>query len=129
MKISYNWLKSYIPEVPLPEKLSDIFIDIATDETMQGGGKEIAIHQLIDVMAQKGIPMPEGRMIRNQQFKYWIYNEGMQRETLYDIKNDPYELVNLANDPKYQTALKDCRAQLMEWAVKNKDPYINNLVK
>jgi len=75
------------------------------------------------------IPMPEGRMIRNQQFKYWIYNEGMQRETLYDIKNDPYELVNLANDPKYQTALKDCRAQLMEWAVKNKDPYINNLVK
>ena len=52
------------------------------------------------------IPMPEGRMIRNQQFKYWIYNEGTQRETLYDIKNDPYELVNLANDPKFQTALQ-----------------------
>jgi phenylalanyl-tRNA synthetase beta chain len=25
MKISYNWLKSYIPEIPTPEKLSDIF--------------------------------------------------------------------------------------------------------
>ena len=25
MKISYNWLKSYIPEVPLPEKLTEVF--------------------------------------------------------------------------------------------------------
>ena len=44
-------------------KLSDIFLDIATDETMQGGGKEVAIHYLINEMAEKGIPAPEGRMI------------------------------------------------------------------
>lgn len=44
-------------------KLSDIFLDIATDETMQGGGKEIAIHKLISEMEQKGIPLPEGRLI------------------------------------------------------------------
>jgi len=25
MKISYNWLKSYIPEIPQPEKLADVF--------------------------------------------------------------------------------------------------------
>jgi phenylalanyl-tRNA synthetase beta chain len=25
MKISYNWLKSYIPEIPTPEKLADVF--------------------------------------------------------------------------------------------------------
>jgi len=44
-------------------KLSDIFLDIATDEDMAGGGKEIAIHHLIGQMESKGIPMPEGRMI------------------------------------------------------------------
>jgi len=25
MKLSYNWLKSYIPEIPVPEKLADVF--------------------------------------------------------------------------------------------------------
>ena len=44
-------------------KLSDIFLDIATDETMAGGGKEIAIHHLIGKLESKGIPTPEGRMI------------------------------------------------------------------
>ncbi len=44
-------------------KLSDIFLDIATDETMAGGGKEIAIHHLISKLESKGIPVPEGRMI------------------------------------------------------------------
>jgi len=44
-------------------KLSDIFLDIATDETMAGGGKEVAIHKLINMMKEKGIPIPTGRMI------------------------------------------------------------------
>jgi len=55
--------KVFVEKLAKYLKLSDIFLDIATDETMAGGGKEIAIRQLIDVMAQKGIPMPEGRMI------------------------------------------------------------------
>jgi len=44
-------------------KLSDIFIDIATDETMAGGGKEVAIKYLIDELESKEIPIPKGRMI------------------------------------------------------------------
>ncbi len=72
---------------------------------------------------------PEGRMLRNKQFKYWIYNEGKQRETLYDLKNDPGEMVNLANDPKYKAELEKCRKQLYEWATKTNDGYIKYLVK
>ncbi len=72
---------------------------------------------------------PEGRMLRNGQFKYWIYNEGEEKETLYDLKNDPGEMVNLANNPKYKVALQTCRTQLMEWATENKDPYLKNLIK
>src|SRR3989338_1854746 len=44
-------------------KLSDIFLDIATDETMAGGGKEIAIQYLIKNLESKGIPIPNNRLI------------------------------------------------------------------
>ena len=44
-------------------KLSDFFIDIATDENMTGGGKEIAIHHLIARLEAKGVPIPKGRLI------------------------------------------------------------------
>lgn len=44
-------------------KLSDIFIDIATDETMAGGGKEIAINYLIKRVEAKGIPVPKNRLV------------------------------------------------------------------
>ena len=69
-------------------------------------------------------PEPEGRMLRNKRFTYWIYNEGVQHETLYDLKNDPGEMVNLANDPKYADELKKCRNDLAEWGIKYNDPYV-----
>jgi phosphoglycolate phosphatase-like HAD superfamily hydrolase len=55
--------KVFVDKLAKYLKLSDIFIDIATDETMVGGGKEVAIHYLLDEMKQKGIIVPEGRMI------------------------------------------------------------------
>jgi len=55
--------KIFVDKLAKYLKLSDIFLDIATDETMAGGGKEIAIHYLIDKIESKGISIPEGRMI------------------------------------------------------------------
>jgi phosphoglycolate phosphatase-like HAD superfamily hydrolase len=55
--------KVFVDKLAKYLKLSDIFLDIATDETMVGGGKEIAIHHLIGKLKSKGIPIPEGRMI------------------------------------------------------------------
>jgi len=43
--------------------LSDIFLDIATDETMSGGGKEIAINYLIKKLKEKDIEVPKDRLI------------------------------------------------------------------
>lgn len=74
-------------------------------------------------------PEPEGRMLRNERFKYWIYNEGEQKETLYDLRNDPGEMNNLAGDPKFSGELKNCRSQLLEWAAKYNDPYLKFMVK
>jgi arylsulfatase A-like enzyme len=74
------------------------------------------------------IPKPEGRMLRNVHYKYWIYDEGNLRETLYDLQNDPGEMVNIAGDPKYKTELNNCRKQLMDWAIKNSDAFRNFMV-
>jgi choline-sulfatase len=72
---------------------------------------------------------PEGRMLRNKQFKYWIYNHESKSEVLYDIVNDPGEMVNLIDDPNYASALKNCRTQLLSWAKENKDAFVKFLVK
>jgi len=74
-------------------------------------------------------PEPEGRMLRNRRFKYWILNEGTQKETLYDLLNDPGEMVNLATDPKFRGDLENCRTALTDWARKNNDPYLKYLLK
>jgi arylsulfatase A-like enzyme len=73
-------------------------------------------------------PIPEGRMLRNDRFKYWIYDMGQQRETLYDLKNDPGEMVNVAADPKYKADLINSRNQLLGWAREYNDPFIKNLI-
>ena len=62
------------------------------------------------------VPMPEGRMVRSQRYKYCIYSEGERRESLVDLEKDPGEMVNLAADPAYQDILRKHRAMLAEWA-------------
>ncbi|TDT47290.1 arylsulfatase A-like enzyme [Maribacter spongiicola] len=36
-------------------------------------------------------------------------------EELYDVENDPYETINLANNPAYQKSLKQLRKNLNSW--------------
>lgn len=55
--------KVFVEKLAKYLKLSDIFIDIATDETMAGGGKERAIHYLINEMKEKGLVIPKDRLI------------------------------------------------------------------
>jgi arylsulfatase A-like enzyme len=74
------------------------------------------------------IPKPDGRMLRNKRFKYWILNEGSRRETLFDLQNDPGEMVNLAGNRKYKADLDNCRRELIEWAKTYNDPYPGYIV-
>lgn len=55
--------KVFVEKLAKYLKLSEIFLDIATDETMAGGGKEIAIHHLIKMAEGKGIPVPKNNLI------------------------------------------------------------------
>ena len=58
-----------------------------------------------------------GRMFRSAQHKYMVYQrDGKTLEYLYDLKNDPGETRNIAEDPAASTALKENRDRFASWA-------------
>ena len=61
------------------------------------------------------------RMIRTHDFKLnrYIYHG----EELYDLKNDPHELKNLANEWKYANVKTKLSQKLDRWIKENKDPF------
>jgi arylsulfatase A-like enzyme len=61
------------------------------------------------------------RMIRTHDFKLnrYIYHG----EELYDLKNDPHELKNLANEWKYTNVKTKLSQKLDRWIKENKDPF------
>lgn len=63
------------------------------------------------------IPAFEG--VRSQQFKYVRYIDHANYEFLHNLKNDPDELVNLANNPQYAETLAQLRQRT--------DEYVNQL--
>ena len=61
------------------------------------------------------------RMIRTPQFKYNTYIQ--HGEELYDLRNDPDEVHNLAGDPGYAATKKELAVELEEWMEENSDPF------
>ncbi len=61
------------------------------------------------------------RMIRTPEFKYNRYI--LHGEELYDLKNDPGEVKNLASDAGYQSVKNELAAELDKWIKKNNDPF------
>ena len=55
-----------------------------------------------------------GRMIRTEKFKYITY-KGDPIEQLFDMKNDPWEIHNLAGESGYGSTLADHRKILADW--------------
>jgi len=74
-------------------------------------------------------PDPDGRMVRGERYKYWVYSQGMQRESLFDTKIDPGEMVNLATDPQYTTVLMEQRKLLEGWCERYNDSFSQYLIK
>ncbi len=56
-----------------------------------------------------------GRMLRTGRFKYVVYQDGRHREQLIDLENDPGEMHNLAENPRYRDVLNEHRRRLRRW--------------
>lgn len=55
--------KVFVDKISMYLGLSDYFIDIATDETMEGGGKEVAIGKLLEIVKSKNLEIPREQLI------------------------------------------------------------------
>ena len=53
--------------------------------------------------------------VRTDKYKYIRYNGIWDTNELYDIENDPNEIVNLIDDPKLQPLIKDFANSLYDW--------------
>ena len=62
-----------------------------------------------------------GRMLRTARYKYIVYSAGKLREQLFDMKNDPGEMNNLAVDPVYHPILNEHRQRLADHLRKTRD--------
>lgn len=65
-----------------------------------------------------------GRMVRTAEYKYAVYAWGRYREQLFDVREDPGEMVNLAVQTRYRTVLQDHRDRLRRYCVKEGDEFL-----
>ncbi|MGB2957934.1 MAG: sulfatase/phosphatase domain-containing protein, partial [Bacteroidota bacterium] len=54
------------------------------------------------------------RAVRDRRWKLIRYPQ-LHYSQLFDLKHDPYELKNLAEDPRYQTKTGEMMNLLLEW--------------
>jgi len=65
----------------------------------------------------------QGRMIRTDKFKYYIFDKGKQPEMLIDMDNDPGEMVNLVGNKKYESDLTEHRKLLQQYKKETGDNF------
>ncbi|HEV7346963.1 sulfatase family protein [Telluribacter sp.] len=78
-------------------------------------------HVVVQLEDDKENQSRHARMIRDQRYKYNVYNQGTHNEQLFDLWNDPGETKNLAYETNYQPVKARLKKSLNQWMVKNQD--------
>jgi len=69
------------------------------------------------------------RMVKNNRWKMIRYRhsaetgQGSDAVQLFDLLNDPWELDNLASDPRYRPQLEELKRDLADWMARSGDSY------
>jgi len=75
-------------------------------------------------LRQDGKPIDmRGRMIRTENFKYYLFDQGKQPEMLIDMKNDPGEMENLVGNPAFRQVLAEHRSLFAQYKKESGDPF------
>jgi N-sulfoglucosamine sulfohydrolase len=94
----YKYLKNYMPERPYYQNIEF--------RLQQKGMTEI-------------LRLRDAGKLNEQQM--YLFRTSKPDEELFDVKNDPYEFHNLANNPKYKSKLIELRTKHQEWLKKYGD--------
>jgi choline-sulfatase len=64
----------------------------------------------------------EGRrkMVRTAQWKY-VHDPMGDQDELYDLVNDPWELVNVSGQPQHREVIAEMQRRLADWAIQTED--------
>ncbi len=65
----------------------------------------------------------QGRMVRTARHKYVLMHSGQYREMLFDMEDDPGEMVNLAVQRRFAGVLEEHRRLLLDWCLKTGDNF------
>ena len=66
-------------------------------------------------------PEVQGRMVRSDAYKYCIYDRGQRREALFDMRSDPGEMRNLADEGSHVEHMRRHRSYLLDHARRHGD--------
>ncbi len=70
-----------------------------------------------------------GRMLVTANLKYILFEKGVNREQLFDTKNDPGELNPVTDNLDYKEELDSCRQMLKEWVAQIGDDFeVDNIL-
>ena len=60
------------------------------------------------------------KMVRTREWKY-VHDSMGDRDELYDLVNDPHELLNVVDEEKNRDVLADMRLRLADWSIGTED--------
>lgn len=78
-------------------------------------------HMVQNMQVDGKLLQPQGRMVRSAHYKYILYSEGDLRESLFNMEEDPGEMINQAGNPSFEKILNQHRAYLQQHANQSKD--------
>ena len=66
----------------------------------------------------------EGRrkMVRTRAWKY-VHDPMGDRDELYDLESDPWELQNVADDPANRDVIAEMGLRLLDWSIRTEDAH------
>lgn len=82
---------------------------------------------VVELADYKNDPTRKGRLVRTDKYKYNIYSTG--EEQLFDLENDPGEMINLAKESGLNEIRIRCRQNLKQWAINTKDDFATSILK
>ena len=89
---------------------------------LPGGSNAPRDHVVVETGFGSGPrPTTSGRAVIGQRHKYVVYSWGRHREQLFDLVEDPGEMVNLAVEARYFDVLEQHRHTLLQWCLDTDD--------
>ncbi len=106
--------------LPIPASFDGISL-VPSLEEGKAPKREYAVSQW---HTEWGYTVEPCRMIRTQDWKYLHYLED-DFEELFDLRNDPYEMTNVAQDPKNAEVLAYHKGLFKQYLKETGDPYFS----